>query len=108
MPPAPAAAGTPSRPERALEESGASGASARRHFTVEEASQSLPRIVRLMQSLQQRYGWLDGHRQEPRFMLAEYRIVEEGPVDQEYVQALLGIRRALREMERIGAQVKDV
>jgi len=41
-------------------------------------------------------------------MLAEYRIVNEGPVDAGYVAALLAIRRAIRELERMGVQVKDV
>lgn len=91
-----------------MEQKEAGPAPGRRHFTVAEANSALPRVARLVGTLQSRYKWLDDHRQEPRFMIARYRIVDEGPVDHDYVSALLGIRRALREIERIGAQIKDV
>lgn len=80
----------------------------RRVFSIAEANHSLPRITKLVETLQRRYGWIDTHRQNPPFMLAEYRIVNEGPVDAGYVGALLAIRRTIRELERMGVQVKDV
>jgi len=80
----------------------------RKLFTVQEANQTLPRVTRLMRSLRERFRWLDGHRQQVPFMLAEYNIVDESPVDMKYFQALISVRGLIGQVEKLGVQIKDI
>ena len=77
-------------------------------FTVQEANQALPRLSRLLNGVRERWRFLSGHQRKPAWVLEEYHIVEEGPVSPDYFKALLAIRKALHEVERMGAQVKDI
>jgi len=77
-------------------------------FTVKEANEALPRLSRLLTGVRDRWRFLSGHKGKPAFILEEYHIVEEGPVSPDYFKALMAVRRALREVERIGVQVKDI
>jgi len=80
----------------------------RKVFSVEEANRAIPRLARLMKLLQERYRWLRGHGQEIEYLVAEYNIINEGPVDPEYFQVLSSVRTALGEVNELGAQVKDI
>ncbi|MGH9870143.1 MAG: DUF2203 domain-containing protein [Candidatus Polarisedimenticolia bacterium] len=77
-------------------------------FTVKEANAALPRLSRLLTGVRDRWRFMSGHQRKPAYMLEEYHIVEEGPVSPDYFKALLAVRRSLREVERIGVQVKDI
>ncbi|HEY3176463.1 MAG TPA: DUF2203 domain-containing protein [Candidatus Polarisedimenticolia bacterium] len=80
----------------------------RRFFTVSEANGALPRLSDLLRALQEKFRWLDGNRQQISYLVAEYNVVNESPVDPEYFRALMSIRGALREVEQIGAHIKDI
>jgi len=80
----------------------------KRLFTVAEANDVLPQLSRVLRSLQERFRWLNGNRQTVTFLVAEYNIVNESPVDPRYFGTLMVVRGALREVEKIGAQVKDI
>ena len=80
----------------------------RRLFTVAEANDALPKLSRVLKSLQERFRWLHGNKQTVSFLVAEYNIVNESPVDTRYFNTLMVVRGALREVEKIGAQVKDI
>lgn len=80
----------------------------RRLFTVAEANDTLPKLSRLLRGLQERYRWLNGNRQTVTLLVAEYNIVNESPVEPRYFKALMVVRGALREVEKIGAHVKDI
>lgn len=80
----------------------------RRLFTVAEANGTLPKLSRVLKGLQERFRWLNGHRQAVTLLVTEYNIVNESPVDPMYFKALMVVRGALREVEKIGAQVKDI
>lgn len=77
-------------------------------FTVQEANQALPRLSRILTGARDRWRFLNGHTRKPAYTLEEYNIVQEGPVSPDYFQALVAVRRALKEIEAIGAQVKDI
>ena len=80
----------------------------RKIFTVSEANGTLRRLSDLISGLQERFAWLNGNRQKVSYVVAEYKIVNEGPVDPEYFRALMSVRGALAEVEQIGAHVKDI
>lgn len=80
----------------------------RRIFTVREANRALPRLARLLRLLQDRYRWLRTNRHRPEYLVGDYKIVNEGLVDPAYLRALLSVRAALKEVEKLGAQVKDI
>lgn len=80
----------------------------RRVFTVRQANQAIPRVSRLMKSLRDQFRWLDGNRQTVPYLLAEYNVVNEAPVDSRYFRALLSVRGTIRQVEKLGAQIKDV
>lgn len=79
-----------------------------RVFTVKEANQAIPRLSRILASARDRWRFLNAHARKPVYALEEYNIVEEGPVSPDYFQALLAVRRALKEVEALGVQVKDI
>lgn len=80
----------------------------RRIFTVSEANGTLPRLSELIERLRDRFRWLSGNRQEITYLVAQYKIVNESPVDPRYYEALAAVRGALGEVERLGAQIKDI
>ena len=80
----------------------------RKLFMVSEANLSIPRLTYLLRTLQQKYRWLYNHRQEIPSLEKNHQIVNEGPVDGEYFRKLIGIRKLLREVEGIGAQITDL
>lgn len=80
----------------------------RKIFTVTEANRAIPALSRLVQSLQERFRWMGAHRARVDYVVQEYRIINEGPVSPEYYQALISVRRSLRAIEKMGAQVKDI
>jgi hypothetical protein len=75
---------------------------------VSEANSALPRLSTLLEGLQERFRWLSGNRQEISFLVAGHNIVNESPVDPGYFQALMSVRGALREVELMGARIKDL
>jgi len=77
-------------------------------FTVQEANQAIPHLSRILTKVRDRWRFLNDHARKPAWSLEEYNIVQEGPVSPDYFQALLSVRRALKEVEEIGAQVKDI
>jgi hypothetical protein len=80
----------------------------RKFFTVSEANGALPRLSDLLAGLQERFRWLNGNRRQVSYLVAEYNIVNESPVDPEYFRALMSVRGALREVEKMGAHIKDI
>lgn len=80
----------------------------RRLFTVTEANQALPRIARLIEDLQEKVRWLNTNRQPISYLVEEYNIVNESPVSADYFRVLLRVRRCLKEIQEVGAQVKDI
>jgi len=84
----------------------------RRIFTVTEANRAIPRVARLVQDLQERYQWLHANRQpvesNPDRLGERFNIVDESPVAPAYFKALLRIRHDLKELNEVGAQVKDI
>ena len=76
-----------------------------RLFTVAEANDALPKLSRVLRSLQERFRWLNGNRQTVTLLVAQYNIVNESPVDPRYFKALMVVRGALREVEKIGAHI---
>jgi len=80
----------------------------RKLFTLTEANHAIPALSRKLERLRDRFHWLNGNRQEISYLVKEYNIVNEGPVDQSYFETLLGVRKTLKEIEEIGAQIKDV
>ncbi|HET6372100.1 MAG TPA: DUF2203 domain-containing protein [Candidatus Polarisedimenticolia bacterium] len=80
----------------------------RKVFTVPQANLVLPRLSQLLGKLQERHKWLQANRQAVPYLIESRQIVNEGPVRPDYVHALLGFRATLREVEKIGAQVKDI
>lgn len=80
----------------------------RKLFTVSEANAAVPRLARLMPMLRDRYRWLQGHRSQVPYLLEDRQIVNDSPVAPEYFRSLLSLRQVLKEVERMGVQVKDV
>jgi hypothetical protein len=80
----------------------------RKLFTVDEANRALPRVARLVRALQDRLQWLGAHRQPISYLVAEFNIVNESPVDGDYFKALLRVRRHMKEIHDVGAQMKDI
>jgi hypothetical protein len=79
-----------------------------RRFTVPEANKAIPRIAKLIEDLQEKLGWLNKNRQPVSYVVEQYKIVNESPVDADYFKALLRVRRSLKEIHDSGAQVKDI
>ena len=80
----------------------------RKLFTISEANRALPRLSRLMRTVQTRLSWLKERPHKTRFLLESHRIPDDSPVRPDYFRALIGIRAALAEVEAMGVQVKDV
>jgi hypothetical protein len=79
-----------------------------RTFTVSEANSALPRLSKLLEGLQEKFRWLNGNRQEISCLVAGHNVVNESPVDPGYFHTLMSVRGALREVERMGAHIKDI
>ena len=79
----------------------------RKHFTVGEANQTLPRLVRLMHALQHKLQWMSAHQPTGGGPASEHNIVNEGPVDPAYFRTLVTVRRIVKEVEAMGVQIKD-
>lgn len=79
-----------------------------RKFTVTEANKAIPRIAKLIEDLREKLGWLNSNRQPVSYVVEQYKIVNESPVDANYFKALLRVRRDLKEIHDSGAQVKDI
>ena len=79
-----------------------------RTFTVMEANKAIPRIAKLIEDLREKLGWLNSHRQPVSYVVEQYKIVNESPVNADYFKALLRVRRDLKEIHDSGAQVKDI
>jgi len=79
----------------------------RRHFTVMEANQTLPRLGRLMHALQHKLQWMSSHQPTEGQAAAEHHIVNEGPVDPHYFRSLVTVRRIVKDVEAMGVQIKD-
>jgi hypothetical protein len=82
------------------------GAVTRKHFTVVEANQTLPRLVRLMHALQHKLQWMSAHQPGGRPM-SEHNIVNEGPVEPNYFRSLVTVRSIVKDVESMGVQIKD-
>ena len=80
----------------------------RKMFTVSQANLALPRVSRLVSGLQERHRWVRAHPQQVPLLEKTHQIVNEGPVNSEYFETLIGIRKSLRELDEIGVQVKDI
>ncbi|HET9480712.1 MAG TPA: DUF2203 domain-containing protein, partial [Candidatus Polarisedimenticolia bacterium] len=76
--------------------------------TVTEANRALPRLAELIVSVQRRFLWLKANQPAIAYTNAEYQVVQESPVSPAYLEALFSIRAALKEVEAIGAEVKDI
>jgi len=79
----------------------------RKHFTVGEANQTLPRLVRLMHALQHKLQWMSSHQPNGGQAAVEHNIVNEGPVDPHYFRSLVTVRRIVKDVESMGVQIKD-
>lgn len=77
-------------------------------FTVEEANRMLPALRKVVGLLQDRVRWLESNRPEVPFLVKEFKIPMDAPVDPEYFANLLKIRRVLAEVEVMGCQLKDI
>jgi len=79
----------------------------RRHFTVVEANQTLPRLVRLMHTLKHKLQWMSAHEPDGVRSGSEHNIVNEGPVDPDYFRSLVTVRHIVKDVESMGVQIKD-
>jgi len=80
----------------------------RKRFTPREANRELPKLARILKSLQESFAWLRENAPAVAYSIEEYKVVNEGPVRPDYFLSLMKMRRALRELEKIGVQVKDI
>jgi len=79
-----------------------------KRFTPREANRTLPQLVRLLKSLKESFDRLRENGPGAVYAIEEYRVVNEGPVRPDYFASLMKVRGALKEMERLGVQVKDI
>jgi len=80
----------------------------KRHFTIQQANEALPAVGKVVSRLQDRMGWLGSHRPEIAYMVPQFKVPDESPVDPEYFANLLEVREALGEVESLGCQIKDI
>lgn len=77
-------------------------------FTVEQANRMLPALRKVVALLQDRVRWLESNRPEVPFLVEEFKIPLDAPVDPEYFANLLKIRRIMAEVDVMGCQIKDI
>jgi hypothetical protein len=79
-----------------------------KHFTLEEANKALPVVSRAVSGIQEGLKWLATHRPEGIYLVPEFKIPNETPVNPEYFSRLIGVRDALCEVTSLGCQIKDI
>jgi len=79
-----------------------------KHFTLEEANNALPVVSRVVAGIQERLKWLASHRPENIYILPEFKIANEAPVNPGYFTRLVEVRDALGEVTALGCQIKDI
>ncbi len=79
-----------------------------KRFTPREANRTLPHLVRILKSLKESFEKLRESGPGVVYAIEEYRVVNEGPVRPDYFLCLMKVRGALKEVDKLGVQVKDV